>query len=95
MTLALTTAKTLTKDKRQGLDRRSVASKLSYLGFSDVPTGCCRATGLVPVPTRGICPLCRRAAGNIDQALTGLDGGGGGCNQSLRAGANLRPPRSR
>ena len=81
MTLALTTAKPLQRQKTEdnwqttGTDRRSVASKLSYLGFSDVPIGCGRATGLVPVSTKVICLPCRRAADSIDLALTGLDGG--------------------
>ena len=43
-----------TKETQQttGTDRRSVASKLSYLGFSDAPIGCCRTAGLVPGSTK-------------------------------------------
>ena len=76
------------KDKRQkdkdtwqttGTDRRSVASKLSYLGVSDAPIGCSRTTGLVPGSTKVIYRPGRRKAGNIGRPLTGLVGGRARC----------------
>ena len=56
-----------TKDTQQttGTDRRSVASKLSYLGFSDAPIGCCRTAGLVPGSTKVIDRPGPRNSGSI------------------------------
>ena len=54
-----------TKDTQQTTDRRSVASKLSYLGFSDAPIGCCRTAGLVPGSTKVIDRPGPRNSGSI------------------------------
>ena len=62
-----------------GTDRRSVASKLSYLGVSDAPIGCSRTTGLVPGSTKVIYRPGRRKAGKIGRPLTGLVGGRARC----------------
>ena len=69
------------KDTSQtiGTDRRSVASKLSYLGVSDAPIGCNRTTGLVPGSTKVIYRPGRRKAGKIGRPLTGLVGGRARC----------------
>ena len=58
-----------------GTDRRSVASKLSYLGVSDAPIGCGRTAGLVPGSTKVIDRPGRRKADNIVRPLMGLAGG--------------------
>ena len=70
-----------TKDTWQttGTDRRSVASKLSYLGVSDVPTGWSRTAGLVPGSTKVIDRPGRQKAGNTGRPSTGLDGGRARC----------------
>ena len=78
-----------------GTDRRSVASKLSYLGVLDAPIGCGRTTGLVPGSTKVICRPCRRAADNIGLALIGLDGGRARYNLCPRAGSSPQPQQSR
>ena len=78
-----------------GTDRRSVASKLSYLGVSDAPIGCGKTTGLVPGFTKVICRPCRRAADSIGLALIGLDGGRARYNLCPRAGSSPQPQQSR
>ena len=85
-----------TKDTWQttGTDRRSVASKLSYLGVSDAPIGCGRTAGLVPGSTKVICRPCRRAADSIGLALTGPDGGRARCTLCPQAGSSPQPQQS-